>query len=172
MPSKYKILEENKENPYLSNIQKSGVKVEFTIVEVWENIKALKKQMIEIESKVGIEKATMMNIIHSHPSIVKLMMGQVSLEIAIQELGKDYLITEKDRLAIDMFERSRRFVNGSEDKLLEFSLAIKDDERSLKEACDALKIAYPVDVEYHPAEKKEETKEEKVDKIINAEVKK
>lgn len=151
----YKVIEHNKDNPYLSVIQKRGVNVEFTLSDLVSNIEGMKKQITEIEAKVGIEKATMQNIIHSHSKIIELVMGQKNAK----DLGiEEYLMTEKDRVAIDMFERSRRFVNGAEEKLIEFQLALKDDQRSLEEACVATKIKVPVVAKFEKAKKENDGK--------------
>lgn len=163
----YKVIEFNKDNPYQSNIQKSGVKVEFTIGHLWDNIQALKKQVKEIEAKVGIETATMKNIIHNYPIIIQMFMGQLPLSEIVKQLGEEYKITEEERVAMHMFDRSRRFVNEAEDKLTEFAVAIEDDTRSMKEACEACKIPMPVEAVLETAA----DKKDKVDKIVNSEIK-
>lgn len=157
MAIKYKIVELNKENLYLSKIQMTGKPIEFTVVQVWDNIKAMRKQMMEVEAKNGVEKAKMQNIIQNYPALVELIMGQITLEEAVVKLGADFKIEEKERVAIDLFERSRRFVRGAEEPLKELKEAIEFDEKNLKAACLATKIPMPMDIKIErAADKKQE----------------
>ena len=165
----YKFKNKNKENIYLSVIEKSGGSVEFTIVELWENIKQIKKLLKERESLIGVQKATLNNIRYSHGVIIGLMMGEISFKEAEKELGEKYKITEKDRLAIDMYERSRRAINGAQKEIDAYQPALEADERSLAEVCKALKITRPEDLMVES--NNQSLKEQVVDKIVNGEIK-
>ena len=163
MASKYKLLEANKENPYLSTIEKSGVKVEFTIDYIWGSIRKSKRDIEKIKQELAIKKALMGNVEHTHGNIIKIVKGEISIAEAINIVGEDFKFPADAITAIYLWREASGYATIAEDKILELEIAIKEDERTVKEACEALKIQYPVDIEF----KKAETKEEKVDKIVS-----
>ena len=166
MASKYKLLEANKENPYLSTIEKSGVKVEFTIDYIWGSIRKSKRDIEKIKQELAIKKALMGNVEHTHGNIIKIVKGEISISEAINAVGEDFKFPPDAITAIYLWREASGYATIAEDKILELEIAIKEDERTVKEACEALKIQYPVDIEF----KKAETKEEKVEKIVTAPV--
>ena len=58
----YKVIEENKDNPYLSIVEKSGIKLEITVNELWDNIKKCRRDIELINQELAVKKALMLNI--------------------------------------------------------------------------------------------------------------
>ena len=168
MMEKLKVLEKNKENPYLSNIEKSGVKVEFSIVSLWDNIKHARKTIIELESQLGIEKATKQNVERTHGTIVDIASGKKSLGEAISELGEAYKFPADAVTALYLWRHSTGQITLLEDKIAEYEVAIRDDNRTLEEACKLLGVITPEQMEL--IQSKKTIKDEIVDKVINAPV--
>lgn len=161
----YKVLEVNKENPYLSVIEKSGIKVEFTVDDIWDNIKKAKRNIETIKQELGIKKALMLNIENTHGIYIDIVTGKITLSDAIMKSSMEKF-PEDAMTAIYLYREASGYAIMAEDKITELEVAIRDDERTMKEACELMNIGIPFDVEH----KKAPTKEEKVDDIVNAPV--
>jgi hypothetical protein len=108
----YKIVEK-KEDLKESIVKKSGFSIEFTLNDFLYNIQYNKKQRKEIEAKVGIEDATMQNVLHFHPEV------------------KD--LKEETLQAAYVYQKALLVIKVGKEKIAELDAQIEADMNELKE---------------------------------------
>jgi hypothetical protein len=108
----YKIIEK-KEDLKESIVKKSGFSIEFTLNDFLYNIQYNKKQRKEIAAKVGIEDATMQNVLHFHPEVKEL--------------------SEETLQAAYVYQKALSVIKVGNEKIAELDAQIESDMNELKE---------------------------------------
>lgn len=82
----------------LAVIEKSGVTIDFTLLDVEQHEHQLGKMATETEAQIALEKAKMNNIERFHPS-VKKMSGELLTAAALYKEAKTYVEKAEPKLA-------------------------------------------------------------------------
>lgn len=119
----YKVAEES-ENSLDSIIEKSNVRVRFSMRELFSSILNAKKYIKQLSAQKQLEEAKCQNIREHHPIIDKL--------------------TPEERFAVHLYEQSQDILKVVNPKLEEFEKAVLQDETEAEEIKNQIGIAVPL----------------------------
>lgn len=118
----YKLLDSNSDYKD-SKIEKSNIKVTFTLRDIETQIEYWNKKIKEMKAQVEVEKAKITNIEQFHAFV------------------KDF--DDKQLHAIGMYNDSKKIVNAFEPKIAEIEKAVQESEAEMKDITEKLGFAVP-----------------------------
>jgi len=131
----YKIKKEDKKNPKDTLIEVSGLTDVISIKQILDNIEALEGQVTELSGKIGVEEATMKNVVDNHPKVGDLLPNSTDTK-EVKEEKNLFLV------AMFIFLKSRDYVQRARPIVKERKDIIKEETVNLEKIKEVTGIKY------------------------------